>query len=306
MSEINRDNDRSYERISPTAWISAYQRTLSNIPFSQEIFAELQEIIKQTGSRAEIEDLEKLMKINEMTWVLEARFKIVNHLLKTHRINQIIEVAAGVSPRGLEMVKDPSVEYVEVDLPGAIQEKKSIVEQLIVKSIVSKQPNLHLEEDNALNLEDLLKATRFFKENSIAVVNEGFLPYLDLEGKSAFARNVHQLLERFGGIWITPDIPRKIPDTQGLSDEKLRFGRFKHMTEKLKHMTGVDISKNRFENEEEAQAFFENLGFVVERHSFIEVIDELVSPHPEEVEKIARLMTVFLMETTPRNPKILV
>jgi len=239
-----------YERISPTAWISAYQRTPSNIPFSQEIFIELQEIIKQTGSRAEIEDLEKLMKINEMAWILEARFKIVNHLLKTHRISQIIEVAAGVSPRGLEMVKDPSVEYVEVDLPGALQEKKGIVEKLIAKSIVSKKPNLHLEEGNALNLEDLLKATRFFKENPIAVVNEGFLPYLDLEGKSAFARNVHQLLERFGGIWITPDISKKIPDAQGLSDEKLRFERFKHTTEKLKHMTGVDISKNRFENEE--------------------------------------------------------
>jgi hypothetical protein len=99
-------------------------------------------------------------------------------------------------------------------------------------------------------------------------------------------------------------ISRKIPDAQGLSDEKLRFERFKHTTEKLKHMTGVDISKNRFENEEEAQAFFENLGFSVEQHSSLEVIDELVSPqkwnlNPEEVEKIARFMTVFLTEIKP-------
>lgn len=178
--------DRSYERISPTAWLVTYQRTFSDIPFSQEIFLELQEIIKQTRSTVEIEDVEKSMNFSGITqhrpepgshmgFIWEARYKIVNHLLKAYRINQILEVASGVSPRGLEMARDPSVEYVEVDLTDAIRVKKDIIKRLVAKSIVSKQPNLHLEEGNALNLQDLLRATRFFsveRHRSSEVIDE--------------------------------------------------------------------------------------------------------------------------------------
>ena len=99
----------SYERISPTAWLVAYQRTLSDIPLSVEIFAELQTIVKQTQSASDIESVEKL-KSPEMTPVWEARFKIVNHLLKAYHPDQVLEIATGFSPRGLEMAKDASVE----------------------------------------------------------------------------------------------------------------------------------------------------------------------------------------------------
>jgi len=288
--------DRSYERISPTAWFVAYQRTLSDIPFSQEIFLELQETIELTRS-AETEDLKKQMKPFEGTPVWEARFKIVNHILKTHFINQIIEIAAGASPRGLEMTKDSSVRYVEVDLPKVIQEKKGIIERLIAKSITSKRPNLHLEAGNALNLQDLLRATRFFEEKPIAVINEGFLQYLGLEEITVFAKNIHQLLSRFGGIWITPDISTKAQDAKVLLRDETVLERAQNII----HITGVDVLKNRFENEDAAKAFFENLGFRVEQHSSLAVIDELVTPqrlnlHREQVEKIAGLLTVFVME----------
>lgn len=275
----------SYERISPTAWLVAYQRTLSDIPLSGEIFAELQARAKQTQSASDIESLEKL-KSPEMTPVWEARFKMVNHLLKAYRPHQVLEIAAGFSPRGLEMAKDASVEYVEVDLPGVIQEKRSIVEKLVEQSKVRAQLNLHLEEGNALNLPDLLAATRFFADKPIAVVSEGLLPYLNLEQKAALAGNVYTVLERFGGIWITPDIPFLLPITSGISAETMR-----ERTAKIGALTGIDVLKNRFENEEAACTFFENLGFQIERYAYTEVMDELFSfqrgnPAHEQVKKI--------------------
>lgn len=106
----------SYEYISPTAWLVAYQRTLSDIPLSVEIFDELQAIVKQTRAASEIESLEKL-KSPELTPVWEARFKIVNHLLKVYHPDQVLEIAAGFSPRGLEMAKDASIEYVGESRP---------------------------------------------------------------------------------------------------------------------------------------------------------------------------------------------
>jgi len=120
----------------------AYTRTLSDIPFSQEIFLELQDIINRARSADESEEFENNMKLSRtipmsfsiFTLYFEARFKIISHLLKAHGINQILEIAAGFSGRGLEMARDSSVEYVEFDLPGVIQEKKAIVKKLIAKS----------------------------------------------------------------------------------------------------------------------------------------------------------------------------
>jgi len=88
--------------------------------------------------------------------------------------------------------------------------------------------------------------------------------------------------------------------TQLVSDDELR--ELKRMIEKLKQTTGIDIPNNYFEDEKEAKTFFENLGFSIEQHNSIEVIDDLVSPqkwnlNPEKVEKIMRNMTIFAMET---------
>ena len=112
----------------------AYFRTLSDIPFSQEIFLELQDVIKRTRSADESEEFENNIKLSKtipmlfsiFTPYFEARFKIVSHLLKAHGINQILEIAAGFSGRGLEMARDSSVEYVEFDLPNVIHDKKGI------------------------------------------------------------------------------------------------------------------------------------------------------------------------------------
>ena len=65
-------------------------------------------------------------------------------------------------------------------------------------------------------------------------------------------------------------------------------------------MTGIDVAKNYFENEDAARAFFEDLGFRIERHSFMEIADELVSPQRlhlsrEQVEKEIGGLAVLVM-----------
>ncbi len=151
----------SYERISPTAWLTAYQRTLSNIPLAAEIFQELEEIVSRTRTDPEIEIL-KAMKSPKMAVMWEARYKIINHLLQKYPIDQFFEIAAGFSPRGLNMASAAHVTYVEVDLAGVIQEKRRIVESLVARAVIPARPNFHLVEGNALDLDDLISAARFF------------------------------------------------------------------------------------------------------------------------------------------------
>jgi O-methyltransferase involved in polyketide biosynthesis len=192
------------------------------------------------------------------------------------------------------MAKDPSIEYVEIDLHGVMEMKKRIVERLVSRSEVPSEPNLHLEEGNALDIQDLLTATHIFKAKPMIIANEGLLPYLNLDEKYTLGKNVHQLLGRFGGVWITPDI-----STQ--TQVSLSKDRILKRAAKVQNITGIDIMNNRFESEETARSFFESLGFVVEQHSFIEIADELVLPQrwklaKEEIEKILGRLVAFVMK----------
>jgi O-methyltransferase involved in polyketide biosynthesis len=279
----------SHEHISPTAWLIAYERTLSDIPLSSEIFREIEKIIGPGQTSFDVAGIDAL-KVPQMAVTWESRFKIINHVLKLHHANQVLELAAGFSPRGLSMAKDTSVTYVEVDLPGLVQDKHQIIETLIDQGRLPVLPNFHLLAGNALNLPDLLAAARFFSDAPVAIVNEGLLPYLNRAERTTLAQNVHSLLERFGGVWITPDIEIPLPEGTIV----------KARTEQVETITGVDLLKNRFENEEAARVFFENLGFQIERHRFMEVADQLVSVSPPPLaQKMLEQSVLYAMTVKP-------
>ena len=283
--------EKGYEGIGPTAWGVAYRRTFSDISYSLEIFNELQRIMKKPQLTADLEE----EKASSHDLQFEARFKLVNRLLKENRADQVLEIASGFSPRGIQMAQDPSIEYIELDLPGLIKGKKDIVQKLIQKSKIPSRLNLHFEEGNALEMQDLERAVLSFKDKPIAVINEGLLRYLNFQEQTLIAQNIHKLLKRFGGVWITPDISVQRKNPFGQSGEKA-----KEQNLQMQRVTGVDVSENRFESEEAACMFFENLGFGIERHGFMRAADELVLPQKlslsaEQVaERIGR-STAFVM-----------
>lgn len=282
----------SHNRISPTAWLIAYQRSLTDIPLAPELYQELERIIDDRRESPEAAGIDSL-KSTPATVLWEARFKIVNRLLDLHHANQILELAAGFSPRGLAFARDASATYVELDLPDLVQDKRRIVESLNVAGKLPALPKFHLQEGNALSSEDVLGAARHFVDAPVAVVNEGLLPYLDRAERTMLALNVRAILERFGGVWITPDIEVRLSDIAPaqLAEVSARNAR----TESL---TGVNILNNRFESEEAARAFFEDLGFTIERHSFLEVADSLVFDVPNDLirsmleRSVAYVMTI--------------
>ncbi len=258
---------KGYERVGPMAWGVAYRRTFADIPYSLEIFEELRRIVGQPPLTPDLENPEA----SSHDLQFEARFKLVDRLLEQAGAKQILEIASGFSPRGIRLAQNPSVKYVEVDLPAIIELKKDILHKLEQKVKIPTTVNLHFVAGNALKMHDMERAVQWFGEEPIAVVNEGLLRYLSFDEQTSLARNIHRLLERHSGVWITPDIsvqkkgPRP-PD--GKAEERLQVER----------MSGIDLSKNRFENEQTARAFFENLGFSIERHGFMEVAEEMVLP----------------------------
>jgi O-methyltransferase involved in polyketide biosynthesis len=268
MRRVSKISDTTYNSIIPTGWLTAYGRTFTDIPYSQAMFDELESIRAAAGS---VDILEE-MKDTKLAPHFEARHKLLDKLIKRTGTKQVLEVAAGLSTRGLDMSFDSSVDYVEVDLSAMMVDKRKILASLEQSGAVPKRKNLYLEDGNALDFDDLLKASRHFDESKpIVVVNEGLLRYLSLIEKNQYASNVMNLLRKFGGVWITSDI--SLPKVFYKEDDVMKLRR-----KRISEITGVNIADNLFKDEEDAKHFFNDLGFNVESHSFLEVIDDLASP----------------------------
>ncbi len=177
MRRVSKISDTTYNSIIPTGWLTAYGRTFTDIPYSQAMFDELESIRAAAGS---VDILEE-MKDTKLAPHFEARHKLLDKLIKRTDTKQVLEVAAGLSTRGLDMSFDSSVDYVEVDLSAMMVDKRKILASLEQSGAVPKRKNLYLEDGNALDFDDLLKASRHFDEpKPIVVVNEGLLRYLSL------------------------------------------------------------------------------------------------------------------------------
>lgn len=266
--EISDNKSSDFEKVIPTAWLVAYRRTFSDIPFSKEIFEKIETIRQREGQQEIPADLKK----PELAPQFEARHKLIDKLIFQVGADQILELAAGFSSRGLLMSKGNNFNYVEVDLPSVILEKEQIIKEIAKEHNLEVPNNLHFEPANVLDFEKLEKATGHFnKTKPLTIINEGLLRYLTFKEKAVVANNIRKLLEEYGGVWITSDVSlRKIFSNQN----KLMAG----YVNKISELTGKDIENNRFEKEEDAKKFFEDLGFTIERYAFAEVFDELVSP----------------------------
>jgi len=277
------------EKISPTAWVVAYQRTLGNIKYAKEIFDDLSPLIAVADQKQR--DYFDKAKMSRHTARLEARYKLINRILEEQKSDQIFEIAAGLSPRGLAMTQDnPNLIFVELDLPEMINEKRKILSQIVAKFNIHTS-NLSLESGDALNYDSLLAATKHFRQDDITVVNEGLLRYLNFEQKAQVSQNVRKLLKIFGGVWITPDITLdKViqSDTKGAEYQR------------IKELSGMDIHANTFRDVSHAKEFFTQQGFQVESRCYAEIEDELVSPTKlgipkEEVHETIKDSPVFIM-----------
>ena len=266
-----------------TAVWTAYLRSFSDIPLSKELYELLSK--REYGQQA------VALQEPSIAPQYEARYKILTKLLLESGIDQVLELAAGFSGRGMTLTEKYPLRYVELDLPDVIAEKRSLVDTLRKGKLAA---TLQLVAGNALNQADMERAVAEFNpEKPTIILNEGLLRYLNFQEKTIVAQHVHGLLERFGGQWITPDI--SLATLLDLED-KVASGH----TENLRRVSGKSIEGNLFDDVHHAICFFEDLGFTIERHSLLEVMDELASPAklsiaPTDVEKMIAPAHVFVM-----------
>jgi len=248
-------NDKEYEEISSTAIVTSYPRIFTDIPYEKEIYEWLSK---------NCNDEVKLNKL--LAPEIEARYKLTDRLMEKLNINQVIELAAGYSSRGL-IYTQKGYKYIEMDLTGVCNNKKKLI-----KDLFEVNDNLHIISGNALNYKDYIKCEEYLDDNKeLAIINEGLLRYLTFEEKRIVGQNIYNMLKKYGGVWITCDVtPKKFLQKQEVQNPTLN--------KNLNNVTSRNNLNDRFEDENHIRAFFNEIGFNnIEIHKFIEVKDELKS-----------------------------
>jgi O-methyltransferase involved in polyketide biosynthesis len=258
----------SHDRIAVTAINNAKLMVHTGIPLYREI-AETAQRLWEAGGH-EVQPAEIQPAVNAPG--IEVRYRLGNQL--TQDSPQVLDVAAGLTPRGLTMTtENPDKVYVEMDLPVMAQLKTEVIADLERQGLASKPDNLHIEPGNALDTDSMLNAARHFDSaKPVTVTSEGLLHYLPHSEKAVMAENVRTVLERHGpgSTWYTD-----MPVQQGIT------GQDSAMARTTSQQTGRSIAANRFATPEEAKTFFAAHGLEVKRlypYSDPALINSLTSP----------------------------
>jgi O-methyltransferase involved in polyketide biosynthesis len=289
---------QSYEKISPTAKLVAYLRSFTDIPYAKEIA--LESGAKKTFKELTGEGKESMVRFSPF-W--EARYKVTDRILAEYDMTQVLEIAAGLSPRGLAMTRNPDVVYVISDLPEMLEVEETIAETIIAKSN-GHRSNLHFQAVNALDMESLSKAVATFKcDRRLAIITEGLLPYLNRREIGALAGNIHEVFRRYDGLWITSDVHTK----QSLRELSQLDDKMRKRLSTISSSTGTTVESNIFDNENSIEQFFGKAGFEMKEYSHARVLEDLSSVkllnlNQEERQKVGQGLEIFkTLILTPRN-----
>ena len=105
---------------------------------------------------------------------LVQRHVMIDRLAAASGCAQVLELAAGLSRRGVTMSADPGLRYVEVDLPAMIAHKQRLLRKSARGREIAARPNLVLHPADATTL----AFDEVLAPGPVCVIAEGLLVYL--------------------------------------------------------------------------------------------------------------------------------
>lgn len=203
LHEAKRAN-ATFDPVSPTAKIVAYLRGLDkSLQFDgdEPLREEGATTLKQLG----IDDSEIHVA---MAVLFQSRYHAINAAIGMAASSalQIIEFAAGVSPRGFQWSQmSPGTIYIESDLPQLMIRKAKLVRNALMESATANRGVLHYCANDVLDLDSMLESLKSIDTDMpFTIVTEGLLLYFTNDELKRFLDNMRILLSQ-GRIatWIT-------------------------------------------------------------------------------------------------------
>jgi O-methyltransferase involved in polyketide biosynthesis len=133
---------------------------------------------------------------------LLARHRTIDRLLEEAiadgRVGQVIEIAAGMSPRGWRFAEQ--VTYVEGDLPGMAARKRDALARTGASHEVVELDALHDDGPDSL----AAVASALDPQQGLAIITEGLLNYLDRDAVLGLWRRIATTLQGFpDGLYLS-------------------------------------------------------------------------------------------------------
>ncbi|MEP7052019.1 MAG: class I SAM-dependent methyltransferase [Pseudomonadota bacterium] len=251
---------RDYSTISPSALSLLLMKAQSSVPFAKQAAT----LLWGDSAPSGLADAIAVAGAPQRLRHFENRYFSLDRLLNEAALPRVLEVAAGLSFRGLELARtNPRVFYIDTDLPEIIALKADLVARLHPAPLTG---TLRVQPLNVLD-DDAFRATvDALPAGPIAIANEGLLVYLDAEEKARLAANVRAALRARGGVWLTADIyirhPLGAAPTVG-------YGRSRQFLEQHR------VEENKFASWLAAEVFFNANGF--------KVVKKLAHHHPRHI-----------------------
>lgn len=265
-----------------------YLRTFSDIPFSSQI-------ADAVDAKRAVEAYWKgLTKLEVVAPYMEARYKALDALIKKSGVKQVLELAAGWSPRGIIMTADRTINYIETDQSSEELEKKKEITRKIIGEVPS---NLHHVTFDVLKENGLENVLAVLRKEPTAIIHEGLFRYFSHELKAATLKKISAILEYTGGgIYATPDIHTRAVELEAFRKMNPKMD---EINKKHSEKTKTDINGNLFENPDEARLFFENHGFNVTSHKLGDFVKDFSCLRNPNLEKSLLENAVEITKTLP-------
>ncbi len=248
--------ERDFNTISPSAGALLMMKALTDIPFARDTAEMVGDL--EAFSRSARENRSRVLLGRIIHF--ENRYKTIDLALSAINSPNVLELSSGFSCRGLYTVLHNKVTYIDTDLPEFIPNKKNLVDRLIGEKQLQLKGRLYIEPLNAMDEVQFNAVAGLLPAGPVTLVNEGLLVYLDTVEKKQLCASIHRLLKERGGYWVTGDayvkrdMSRLLDQPQETFDENLTKFLLEHR-----------IEENKFENYEEAEAFFNSCHFAVRR-----------------------------------------
>jgi O-methyltransferase involved in polyketide biosynthesis len=189
----------------------------------------------------------------------ENRYWSIDQLLNDLAVKNILELSSGFSFRSLEYSLQKGIHYIDTDLSDVIATKKELFNSL-TKDGFNSNGKFELLSLNVLDENKIHEIIGHFPQGEVAIVNEGLLTYLNKQEKEKLCSIIHDILMKRGGYWITADIY--------LKNKQPKLGL--KLNNKIKDFNEQQNTEgNSFESFKEAEMFFNDMGFVIDKEAQI-------------------------------------
>jgi O-methyltransferase involved in polyketide biosynthesis len=243
---------RDFSTISPSAKALLLVKAQTSLPYARRA-AEL------LWGAASVEAAEREASASPEAATRRRHFELraqsLDAALDLLGANRVLELAAGLSFRGLAMAQRAGVFYLDTDLPELVSVKASLVESLRPASLPG---TLRIGALDALDADAFRAAIRAMPAGPLAIIHEGLLMYLDEGEKARLAASIRDALLERGGTWVTADVYVRSKTPVYREERTKRF------------LEAHRVEEKKFADMAAAEAFFTSNGFTVTRSISLE------------------------------------